>query len=65
MELVSVTRIGAGLVADALDRGGVERAEIAGARRFAGAARVDRLRPPFLERGIVEKRVRSGVQDLV
>ena len=34
-------------------------------RRLAGAARVHRLRPPLLERRIVEERVRPRVEDLV
>ena len=65
VELVGVPGVRPLLVAHARDGCRVERPELLRRRRLARAARVDGLRPPLLERRIVEKRVRLGVQDLV
>jgi hypothetical protein len=65
VQLVRVPRVEAHLVSHPGDRGGVERAERAGGRRLGGATCVDRLRPPLLERRVVEKRVRPRVEDFV
>jgi hypothetical protein len=64
VKLVGVTGIRPGFVADPRNRVGVERAEIVGRGRLERPPRVHRLRPPLLERSVVEKRVRPGVEDL-
>ena len=66
VQLVGVARIGARFVAHALDRR-LRRAHPDRRRRTAraGAPRVDRLRPPLLERRVVQERVGPRVQNLV
>ena len=56
MQFIGVARIGTLFIADALHRGLVEN---------SGAAGVDSLRAPLLERCVVEKLERSGVDDVV
>ena len=65
VQLVGVARFRTLLVAHARDRGGVERAEIAGGRGIGRAPRLHRVAPPLLERRIVQERVRLRVEDLV
>ena len=64
MQLVGVARVGTRFLADALDRGGVERAQIVRGR-LAGAPRLHGVASPLLERRIVEEGVRLRVHDLV
>ncbi len=65
VELVGVPWIRPFLLAHPRDGRGIQRPQILGRRGLAGAARVDGLCPPLLERRIVKERVRPGVQDLV
>ena len=64
VQLVGVARIGTLLVADALDGIRVEHAHVA-AGLVARRPRLHGLRPPLLERRIVQERVRLRVEDLV
>ncbi len=64
VQLVGVTGIRAGVVADAVDRGGVELAEVALALRQRAAQR-DSAGAALFQRRIVEEGVRLRVQDLV
>ena len=63
VQLVWIARVGPDLVAHALDGRGVEGSEIVGARLTA--ARLNGMTAPFLERRVVQERVRLRVQDLV
>ena len=65
VQFVGVARIRPGLVAHALDRSSVEAAEVVRRRRLARAARLHGLRPPLLERGVVEKCIGPRIDDLV
>ena len=65
VQLVFVTRLRGGFGADAVDRGGIERAQVAGRRRLARAPRLDGVRPPLLEWRVVQERVGLRVQNLV
>ena len=51
--------------ADPLNGGGVENSEAAVRGGFAGAPRINCLRPTFLQWGIVEKGVGSGVENFM
>jgi hypothetical protein len=64
VQFVGVAWVGPLLVADARDRVGVEHAHLA-ARLIARHARLHRVRPPLLQRRIVQKRVRLRIQNLV
>ena len=64
VELVGIAWCGLLFAAHALDRGGIERAELRRAR-LAGAPRVDGMSPPLLQRRIVEEGIRPRVEDLV
>ena len=63
MHLLGVLRVGPSLGAHARDRGGIERSDVIGALRVERSATQHRLGAAFLERGIVEERVRRRVQD--
>ncbi len=65
VELVGIPRLRPRLGSHAFDGGGIQRPEIRRARRLTRASRLHRVRPPLLERRIVEERVRIRVQNLV
>jgi hypothetical protein len=65
VQLVRILDLGPGLVPDPLDSGGIQSAEIVGGRWLESAPGVHGLRPALLCWGVVQKRVWSGVQNLM
>ena len=65
VQFVGVARIGPLLVAHAVDRTLIQRAQVAVGCRVRRAARHDRLRAAFFERRVIQEGVRPRVEDLV
>jgi hypothetical protein len=64
VQFVGVAGVRARFLDNACDGCRVERCEV-GVARLPGAPRIHRVRPPFLERRIVQKRIRPRVEQFV
>jgi hypothetical protein len=63
VQFIGVPRVGKRLLPHLLDRRHVEHGRVVHRLRVPGPPRLHRVRAPFLERRVVEKRIRFGVED--
>jgi hypothetical protein len=65
VQLIGALDLGPGFVPNPLDRCRIQSSKIVGRRRLEGSASVNRLRPPFLQRRVIQEGIGSGIQDLM